>query len=144
MTRPLSNCCTWGCNTWPKSGPSPFQSGKPPSINSSCCLGSGCRCEKSYTLNLTTSVTWEKQVEQKTPYVGRGRGSVSREKRVIQTTRSHSTHIARQQDKMTELRQRFGWKAFVTKAGQKRLSWQHAVLCSRNAYRVERLFNRLK
>src|SRR6266567_9470705 len=55
MTRPLSNCCTWGCNTWPKSGPSPFQSGKPPSINSSCCLGSGCRCEKSYTLNLTTS-----------------------------------------------------------------------------------------
>ncbi len=89
-------------------------------------------------------VTWEKQVEQKTPYVGRGRGSVSREKRVIQTTRSHSTHIARQQDKITELRQRFGWKAFVTKAGQKRLSWQHAVLCSRNAYRVERLFNRLK
>src|SRR6266699_4858905 len=55
MMRPLSNCCTWGCNTWPKSGPSPFQSGKPPSINSSCCLGSGCRCEKSYTLNVTAS-----------------------------------------------------------------------------------------
>jgi len=90
------------------------------------------------------SVTWEKQVEQTTQYVGRGRGSVSREKRVIQHTRSHITHRARQQDTITDLRQRFGWKAFVTHAGQKRLSLQHAVLCSRNAYRVERLFNRLK
>jgi transposase len=76
------------------------------------------------------SVTWEKQVEQKTQDVGRGRGSLGREKRVIQKTRSHITHIARQQDKITDLRQRFGWKAFVTNAGQKRLSWQHAVLCA--------------
>jgi len=90
------------------------------------------------------SVTWEKQVEQKTQYVGRGRGSLSREKRVIQKTRYHITHIARQQDKITDLRQRFGWKAFVTNAGQKRLSLQHAVLCYRNEYRVERIFNRLK
>src|SRR5207245_3744125 len=37
------------------------------------------------------SVTWEKQVEQTTQYVGRGRGSSSREKRVIQHTRSHIT-----------------------------------------------------
>ena len=42
------------------------------------------------------SVAWEKQVEQTTHYVGRGRGSVSREKRVIQKTRYHITHIARQ------------------------------------------------
>jgi transposase len=90
------------------------------------------------------SVTWEKQVEQKTQYVGRGRGSLRREKRVIQTTRSHITHIARQQDKIAALSQRFGWKAFVTNAGHTQLSLPHAVLCSRNAYRVERSFNRLK
>jgi transposase len=90
------------------------------------------------------SVTGEKQVEQTTQYVGRGRGSVSREKRVIQKTRSHITHIARQADTIAALSQRFGWKAFVTNAGQKRLSLQDAVLCYRNAYRVERLFNRLK
>ena len=35
------------------------------------------------------SVTWEKQVEQTTQYVGRGRGAVSREKRMIQKTRYH-------------------------------------------------------
>jgi transposase len=90
------------------------------------------------------SVAWEKQVEQTTQYVGRGRGSVSREKRVIQTIRSHITHIARQEDTIAARRQRFGWKALVTKAGHTRLSLQDAVLCSRNAYRVERLFNRLK
>ena len=54
------------------------------------------------------SVAWEKQVEQTTQYVGRGRGSVSREKRVIQKTRPHITHIARQQDTIADLSQRFG------------------------------------
>ena len=90
------------------------------------------------------SVIGEKQVEQKTQYVGRGRGSVNREKRVIQHTRSHLTHIARQHDTIAALRQRCGWKAFVTKAGPTQLSLPHAVLCSRNAYRVARLCNRLK
>ena len=41
-------------------------------------------------------VAWEKQVEQTTHYVGRGRGSLSREKRVMQKTRYHiTTSLAR-------------------------------------------------
>src|SRR5712691_10103246 len=90
------------------------------------------------------SLAWEKQVEQTTQYVGRGRGSAHREKRVLQKTRYHLTYIARQADTIAALRQRFGWKAFVTNAGQKRLSLQEAVLCYRNEYRVARIFNRLK
>ncbi len=90
------------------------------------------------------NVTGEQQVEQTTPYVGRGRGSVSRAKRVIQNTRDHITHIARQADTIAALSQRFGWKAFVTNAGLKRLSLHDAVLCYRHDYRVERIFNRLK
>jgi len=90
------------------------------------------------------SLQWEKQRERKTLYVGRGRGSASRGKRVLEKTRSHITGIARQADKIAHLTQRFGWKAFVTKAVQKRLSLQEAVLCYRNEYRVERVFNRLK
>jgi transposase len=89
-------------------------------------------------------VAWEKQVEQTTQYVGRGRGSVHREKRVIQKIRYHITHIARQEDHIADLCQRFGWKAFVTNAAPKRLSLKAAVLCYRNEYRVERIFNRLK
>ena len=89
-------------------------------------------------------VVWDKQVEQTTQDVGRGRGSVSREKRVMQKTRYHITHIARREDKIAALSQRLGWKAFVTNAGHKRLPLQDAVLCYRNEYRVERIFNRLK
>jgi transposase len=89
-------------------------------------------------------VAWEKQIEQTTQYVGRGRGSLSREKRVMQKTRYQITHIARQEDTITARRQRFGWKAFVTNAGPKRLSWREAVLGYRNEYRVERIFHRLK
>ncbi len=90
------------------------------------------------------SVAWEKQVAQTTQYVGRGRGAVHREKRVIQKVRYHITHIARQEDTLTARRQRFGWKAFVTNAGGTRLSLQDVVLCYRNAYRIERIFHRLK
>src|SRR5262249_58854451 len=42
------------------------------------------------------------------------------------------------------LGKRFGWKAFVTTAPPTQLSLQEAVLCYRHAYRVERIFNRLK
>ncbi len=76
--------------------------------------------------------------------MGRGRGSVHREKRVMQQTRYHITHITRQADTIAALSQRWGWQAFVTNAGQKRLSLQEAVLCYRHEYRVERIFNRLK
>ncbi len=99
---------------------------------------------KDHRVDGLLNVTWEKQVEQTTQYGGRGRGAVSREKRVIEKIRYHMTQIARQDDRIAALRQRFGWKAFVTNAGQKRLSLRDAVLCYRNEYRVERIFNRLK
>ena len=89
-------------------------------------------------------VAWEKQIERTTQYVGRGRGAASREKQVLEKTRYHITRIDRQGDHIAALRQRFGWKAFVTNAVQERLSLTDAVLCYRNEYRVERLFNRLK
>lgn len=90
------------------------------------------------------SVVWERQVEQTTHYVGRGRGSEKREKRVHEKICYHITQIAREEDTLAARRQRLGWKAFVTNAGPTRLALQEAVLCSRNAYRVERIFQRLK
>ena len=99
---------------------------------------------KAHRVHGLLSVAWEQQSERRTQYVGRGRGSASRGTRVIETVRSHITRIARQRDHMAALTQRFGWKAFVTNAVPTRLSLQDAVLCYRNAYRVERIFNRLK
>jgi transposase len=99
---------------------------------------------KGHRVDGLLRVTWEKQVEQTTRYVGRGRGSVHREKRVIEKTRYHITHIGREADTIAALRQHFGWKAFVTNATPTQLSLQEAVLCYRHEYRVERIFHRLK
>jgi transposase len=99
---------------------------------------------KAHRVDGLLRVEWEKQTERKTQYVGRGRGSASRDKRVIKKIRYQITRIVRQGDNITALTGRFGWKAFVTNAVQKRLSLKDAVLCYRNEYRVERIFNRLK
>jgi hypothetical protein len=88
-------------------------------------------------------VVWDKQVEQTTHDAGRGRGAAPREKRVVQKTRSPITHLARQEDTLAAHCHRVGWKALVTKAGHQRLSLSEAVWCSRDAYRVARLFHRL-
>jgi transposase len=90
------------------------------------------------------SMAWDKQSERTTQDVGRGRGSARRGKQVIETVRSHLTRIAREGDTLAALTPRFGWKACVTNAGHPRRSLQEAVLCSRHAYRVARMFNRLK
>jgi transposase len=63
---------------------------------------------------------------------------------VIENIRDHITGIARQEGPIAALTQRFGWKACVTNAAQKRRSLAEAVLCDRHAYRIERMLHRLK
>jgi transposase len=89
-------------------------------------------------------VAWEQQSERHIHYIGRGRGAATREQRVREKIRYHITHITRQDSLIQALSQRFGWKAFVTNAPDDRLSLADAVLCYRNEYRIERIFNRLK
>ena len=89
-------------------------------------------------------MAWEQQIERPTHYVGRGRGSATRAQRVREKFRSHITRLDRQAGPIAALKERFGGKAFVTNATPERLSLADAVLCSRNAYRIERIFNRLK
>ncbi len=90
------------------------------------------------------TVAWERQVEQTTHYVGRGRGSATRAQRMREPIRAHITGIPRQDGAIQARRQRFGWKALATNAPQERLSVADAVWCYRNAYRIERIVNRLK
>jgi len=71
-------------------------------------------------------VAWDKQVEQTTQYVGRGRGAVHRAKREIQTTRSHMTHIVPVQPVKTGItpplaipfREQAGEKGPIRRAGR--------------------------
>jgi transposase len=77
------------------------------------------------------SVTWEKQVEQTTHYVGRGRGSVHREKRVIEKTRYHITHITRQEAAIAAHSQRFGWRLLLDSGGVDVIMSYNAICTSR-------------
>jgi len=99
---------------------------------------------KGHRVEGLLGVEWEKQSERKTQYIGRGRGSANRDKRVIKKTRYQITRIVRHEGAIAALNGQFGWKAFVTNAAPERLSLKEAVLCYRNEYRVERIFNRLK
>jgi transposase len=89
-------------------------------------------------------VEWQQQIERHTRYVGRGRGSATRQQRVTENIRYHLTCITRQDGPIRALTQRFGWKAFVTNAPPERLPLSDAILCYRNEYRIERIFHRLK
>jgi transposase len=89
-------------------------------------------------------VEGQPEIERHTHDVGRGRGSATRPQRVTEHSRSHLTRITRQEGPIRALTPRLGWKAFVTHAPPERRSLRDALLCSRHAYRIERLFNRLK
>lgn len=99
---------------------------------------------KAHRVEGLLSVKYEKQTEQKTQYVGRGRGSAKRETRTTEKVRYQIIAVTRCEDKIAALKERFGWKAFVTNAAKERLSLEKAVLSYRNEYRVERIFKRLK
>ena len=89
-------------------------------------------------------IEFERQSEPQTRYVGRCRGSANRAQQVTERVRYQVTEVVREEAKIAELIDRFGWKAFVTNATKERVSLAAAVLCYRNEYRVERIFNRLK
>ena len=89
-------------------------------------------------------VEWVHRVEGTARNLGLGRGSEVNGQVGIKKVRYQITRIVRQEDNIACLTGRFGWKVFVTNAVKKRLSLQDAVLCYRNEYRVERIFNRLK
>ncbi len=90
------------------------------------------------------NIQYEKEVEQKTKYVGRGRGSDNRKKVIVETVRYQITSIEKNQEAIAEQSTRFGWKAFVTEVTADKMSLHDAILSYRDEYRVEQFFGRLK
>ncbi len=99
---------------------------------------------KAHRVEGFLTVEYEKQVEEHTEYIGRGRGSKKRPQRLIKKIRYQIIEIKQEEDQVAAKKETFGWKAFVTDVVQKNLSLQEAVLCYRKEYRVERIFQRLK
>jgi transposase len=88
--------------------------------------------------------TFERQVEQRVSYVGRGRGSDQRPQRVVERVRYQITTVTRDEVAIATLQQTFGWRAYVTDVPAAQLSLTDAVLTYREEWQIERGFHRLK
>jgi transposase len=63
---------------------------------------------------------------------------------VIEKVRYSILNVKRDEEEIDNVKERFGWKAFVTNATKVHLPLSEAVLSYRHEYRIERIFNRLK
>lgn len=99
---------------------------------------------KAHKVEELLEIDYEKQVDRKTKYIGKGRGSENRPQQVIESVRYQIRSVNRLEQPIARIKKTFGWKAYVTDVGKERLNLETATLCYRKEYRVERIFHRLK
>jgi transposase len=99
---------------------------------------------QKYRVEGLLSYTFERQVEQRVKYIGRGRGSAERPQRLVERVRYQITAIRRDNTAIAALQQTFGWRAYVTDLTVEQLSLCDAVLTYRGEWQIERGFHRLK
>ena len=68
-----------------------------------------------------------KEIERVEKYIGKGRGSADRPKKIIERVRYHITEVERRGYRIRRAKERQGWKVFVTDVSQKRLSFGDVV-----------------
>ncbi len=99
---------------------------------------------KSKGIEDLLEVKYEKQVSSKTKFIGPGRSSANRPKKVVKKIRFSITSVIRNEDAINNAKERFGWRVFVTNKTKAQMSLSEAVLSVQNEYRIERIFNCLK
>ena len=100
--------------------------------------------EKKHRVEGLLTVGYEREVERKTKYVGRGRGGANRQQEVLERIRYQITAVTRDAQKIEEVKEKFGWRAYVTDTPRERLCLEDAVKLYRQECRIERIFHRLK
>src|SRR5205814_3504659 len=90
------------------------------------------------------SVSWQRQEDQETNYVGPGRGSAQRATRTEVRVRYQITEVRREAAAIEARRQRLSWHVLVTNSLKKRLSLLASVLSYRSGWSLERDFHLLK
>lgn len=100
--------------------------------------------EKTHRVEGLLTVEYEREVERKTKYVGRGRGGANRQQEVVERIRYHITAVTRDAQKIEEVKETFGWRAYVTDTPRERFCLEDAVRLYRQECRIERIFHRLK
>jgi transposase len=99
---------------------------------------------KTHRVDGLLTVEYERQVEQTTKYVGRGRGGAHRQQEIVERIRYQITSVTRNEELIEEEQETFGWRAYVTDASRERLSLEDGVRLYRQECRIERIFHRLK
>jgi transposase len=87
---------------------------------------------------------FERQIEQHSHALGRGRGAANRPQQVVERVRYQITAVSRDEKAIAAHRQTLGWRVYVTNAPLALLSFEQAVLAYRQEIRIERGFGRLK
>lgn len=85
--------------------------------------------------------TFVRQQSVKTRYIGRGRGSKTREKRQTRTTRYQMTAVLRDEAAIMAAFCQMGWKLYATNQAETTLPLDAAVRLYRAAPRIERHFH---
>lgn len=99
----------------------------------------------AYGLQGVLTCAYERQVEQQTRFLNRGRGSPQRPQQTTERVRYQVTAVQRQEAALAALEARLGWRAYASNAPASHLSLSQAVLTYRQEYIIEqRGFGRLK
>ncbi len=99
---------------------------------------------KQHKVEGLLSYTYVREVRTKESYIGKGRGSKNRAKKVTELVRYQVTQVLRENDKIEEQKRTYGWKAYVTDVPEERLDFLAVQKLYRKQYRIELIFKRLK
>ncbi len=99
---------------------------------------------KQHEVTGALQVQWQREVQEHTHYVGRGRGSAQRATQTEQQVRYVITDVQRDEAIIQAQQQRRGWRVQVTNMPTQRLSWAQAVQWYRDGWCLERDFHLLK
>jgi len=102
------------------------------------------KIQKHYKVEGLLNCKYVKETERLVKYIGKGRGSADRPKKITERIRYQIAEVKRRGYRVRREKERHGWKVFVTDVSPKRLSFGDVVKCYRKGYRVEKIFNRLK
>lgn len=98
----------------------------------------------SYRVTGLLQVSWQREEQVKTRYVGRGRGGPNRSTRLERKLRYVITEVQRKESAIAAAKTRLGWRVQVTNLPQEMLNLEQCVLHYRAGYCVEGDFRMLK
>ncbi len=99
---------------------------------------------KQHGVTGALQVRWQREVQEHTHYVGRGRGSAQRATQTHQQVRYVISEIERDEACIQAQQQHAGWRVQVTNIPSDRLSWARTVQWYGDGWCLERDFHLLK